>query len=105
MCGLCGALGSEGDWTDRPSVSGATATHRAQRLERVRAANFVLAQFGLALTDWQGAKYQVSSRTGRTEVVDNLPQVWQAAEQILGRTCDPLDPSLIARIEQIRLTG
>lgn len=103
MCGLCGVLGSEGDWTDRPAppVSGARATRRAQRLQRVRVVNVVLAQFGLDLADWQGAKYQLSSRTGRTEIVDNLAQVWQAAERILGRACDPLDPLLIARMEQL----
>ena len=75
---------------------------RARRLARVRAANLVLTQFGLTLADWEGAKYQFSSRTGRTEIVDNLAQVWQAAERILGRACDPLDPSVIARMEQIR---
>ena len=80
-------------------------TRRARRLARVRAANLVLTQFGLTLTDWEGAKYQLSSRTGRTEIVDNLAQVWQAAERILGRACDPLDASLIARMEQIRRTG
>ena len=107
MCGLCGVLGSEGDWTDRPapSVCGAPTTRRAQQLERVRAANFVLTQFGLTLADWQGTKYQLNSRTGRTEIVDNLMQVWQAAERVLGRACDPLDPWLVARMEQIRRTG
>ena len=65
------------------------------------AVNVVLAQFGLVLADWQGAKYQLSSRTGRTEVVDNFAQVWQAAERILGRACDPLDLSLVARMGQI----
>jgi hypothetical protein len=107
MCGLCGVLGSEGDWTERPaaSVSGAPTTRRAQRLERVRAANVVLTQFGLILADWQGAKFQLSSRTGRTEIVDNLTQVWQAAERILGRACDPLDPWLVARMEQVQRMG
>jgi hypothetical protein len=107
MCGLCGILGSEGDWTDAPrrAVSGAPATRRAQRLQRVRLTNSVLRQFGLVLADWQGSKYQLRSRTGRTELVDNLAQVWQAAERILGRACDPLDPLLIARMEQTEGMG
>ena len=104
MCGLCGVLGSEDDWTHSQAMplDGARSTRRAQRLHRVRVANVVLAQFGLDLADWQGAKFQLSSRTGQTELVDNLVQVWQAAERILGRACDPLDASLIARVEQIR---
>ena len=103
MCGLCGVLGNQANWTDGPPMpfSGARLTRRAQRLQRVRLVNIVLAQFGLALSDWQGAQYQLSSRTGRTEVVDNLAQVWQAAERILGQACDPLDPSLLARMERI----
>ena len=80
------------------------AAVRTRRLARVRAANLVLIQFGLTLADWEGANYQLSSRTGRTEIVDNLAQVWQAAERILGRACDPLDLSVIARMKQIRRT-
>ncbi len=107
MCGLCGVLGNEGDWTDAPAMpfSGARPTRRVQRLQRVRVVNIVLAQFGLVLSDWQGAKYQLSSRTGRTEVVDNLAQVWLAADRMLGRACDPLDLALVARMEQIEQTG
>jgi hypothetical protein len=107
MCALCGVLGGEGDWVDasRITIPAASLTRRAQRQERVRLANSVLRQFGLVLADWQGAKYQLANRTGRTELVDNLAQVWQAAERILGRACDPLDPALIARIEQSERTG
>ena len=100
MCGLCGALGIQGDWTDAAAtpLSG-TRTVRAQRLERVHVVNTVLKQFSLVLSDWEGAKYQLSTRTGRTEIVENLAQVWQAAERLLGRACDPLDPVLIERME------
>src|SRR5689334_5373126 len=84
MCGLCGVLGNGGDWTETPALraSSVVATRRGQRLERVRVVNIALAQFGLALADWQGSTYQLSNRTGRTEIVDSLAQVWQAAERI-----------------------
>ena len=63
MCGLCGALGIEGDWTDAAAtpLSGAR-TVRAQRLERVHVVNTVLKQFSLVLSDWEGAKYQLRSQ-------------------------------------------
>ncbi len=80
-------------------------TRRAERLHRVQVINIVLGQFGLSLRDWQGAQYQLSNCTGRTEFVDNLSQVWQAAERILGRACDPLDPSVIARMESMDRTA
>jgi hypothetical protein len=96
MCGLCGALGIDSDWTDAAATPLIGArTVRAQRLERVHVINMVLKQFSLVLSDWEGAKYQLSTRTGSTEIVENLAQVWQAAERLLGRTCDPLDPVLI----------
>jgi hypothetical protein len=31
--------------------------------------------------------------------------MWQATEHILERACNPLDPALIARIEQSERTG
>jgi hypothetical protein len=107
MCSLCGVLGAEGDWTEAstmPSLS-RLGTRRAERLHRVQVVNIVLGQFGLSLRDWQGAQYQLSNRTGRTEFVDNLSQVWQAAERILGRACDPLDSSVIARMERADQTA
>ncbi|HML06890.1 MAG TPA: hypothetical protein VK430_02020 [Xanthobacteraceae bacterium] len=71
----------------------------------MRIVNVVLAQFSLHVADWQGAKYQLTTRTGRTELVDNLAQVWQAAERIIGRACDPLEPALIARLDGIKRIG
>jgi hypothetical protein len=106
MCSLCGVLGAEGDWTEASTMASLNrlGTRRAQRLHRVQVVNVVLGQFGLSLRDWQGAQFQLSNRTGRTEFVDNLSQVWQAAERILGHACDPLDPSVIARVERLERT-
>ena len=66
MCALCGVLGGEGDWVDASGITipAASLTRRAQRQERVRLANSVLRQFGLALADWQGAKYQLAKSQG-----------------------------------------
>jgi hypothetical protein len=105
MCGICGILGDDGHWTDASgseAPAGAGRTRRAQRLYRVRLANAALASAALELADWQGSRYVLSSRTGRAELVDNLAQVWQAAERILGRALDPLDPRFIERLEKGR---
>jgi len=104
MCGLCGMLGGEVHWTDgAPSAgAGGTAaaqTRRAERLYRVALINAVFGHYGLALADWQGSSYLLSNRTGRTEIVGDLAQLWQAAERMLGRRCDPLDPTLVERLE------
>jgi hypothetical protein len=99
MCGLCGVLGGGDHWTDGQAIGGPT-TRRADRLRRVALANAVLGHYGLQMSDWQGVHYLLASRTGRTEIVDNPTHVWQAAEAILGRRCDPLDPALVERLER-----
>jgi hypothetical protein len=97
-------LGGEVHWTDgAPSVrargSAAMQTRRAERLHRVALVNAVLGYYGLALADWQGSSYLLSNQTGRTEIVGDLAQLWQAAERMLGQRCDPLDPVLVRRLE------
>jgi len=42
----------------------------------------------------------LSSRTGRSEIVDDLAHLWLAAERMLGHACDPLDPALIDKLER-----
>ena len=99
MCGLCGMLGGE-HWTEEAAGAGASAPRRAERLRRVGFANTVLVHYGLRLDDWQGSSYVLSSRTGRSEIVATLMDAWQAAERMLGRGCDPLEPALIERLER-----
>jgi hypothetical protein len=33
-------------------------------------------------------------------MVDHLGHLWANAEKLLGRPCDPLDPALLARLEE-----
>ena len=97
MCGLCGILGAGEHWTDR---SAEPPARRRERLERVRLVNNVLRHYGLRLDDWQGTSFLLTSRTGRTEIVDNLGALWPVAARLLGRRLDPLDPALIGALER-----
>jgi hypothetical protein len=97
-------LGGEDHWTDGPPRVDAPGravaqTRRAERLYRVVLINAVLEHYGLTLADWQGSSYLLSNRTGRTEIVGDLAQLWQSAERMLGRRCDPLDPALVEQLE------
>lgn len=102
MCSLCGVLGGRGHWTESSSSPEAFAsreadvTRRRERQERIRLANRILGHYGLKLTDFSGGAYVLSTRTGRSKIVDNIAEVWIAAEDMTGRGCDPLDPSLLA---------
>ena len=85
--------GDTGDGAERPRV-----TPARERQERVRLVNRVLDPLGLVLAEWAAASYVLRTRTGRSEMVPDLGSLWPAAERLLGRACDPLDPDLLARL-------
>lgn len=105
MCSLCGVLGGNEHWTDaaaRPGVftrNDSRLDRRRERLNRVIAANRMLSAFGLTLADWQGASFVLSTRTGKSEIIEDLGHLWPAAERLAGRVFDPLDDEFIARME------
>ncbi len=98
MCGLCGALGGAGDWTQGVASEAATSIpwqRRQARRERIAQACRVLRPFGLSLAEWQGSAMLLRSRTGATQIVRSLLDTWPAAERMAGRPLDPLDPALL----------
>jgi len=105
MCSLCGILGSNEHWTDavaRPGVftrNTERVDRRRERAKRVRIASRILTEFGMTLSDWQGSSFLLSTRTGKTEMVEDLGHLWPLAEKISGRVCDPLSRSLIDKLE------
>ena len=52
-----------------------------------------------------GTRKRRSTMRSSTLFPHNVAQVWQTAERRLGRPCDPLDPSLVARMKQIGQKG
>src|SRR5438034_4150243 len=104
MCALCGGLEREPHWTDRlqrddPDGGGA-ASWRQSREAQVALVNRILGQDGLEVRDWNGHVFVLSNRTGRSEIVPQLAAVWSAVERLWQCRCDPLDPALVARLEQ-----
>ncbi|MBA5800384.1 MULTISPECIES: hypothetical protein [Rhizobium] len=105
MCSLCGVLGGNEHWADavaRPGVFTRNVERidrRRERANRVRVANQVLAGFGMTLSDWQGASFVLATRTGKSEIIEDLGHLWPAAERLSGRICDPLNIDIIERME------
>ena len=94
MCGVCGSLGGEEHWSSgagRIQIE-AAPTRRAERAKRIRLINRVLAASRMTVTDWQGRFYLVAGPTGKQQVVDSLPHIWQAVQEMGGRSVDPLAP-------------
>jgi hypothetical protein len=106
MCGLCGVLGAAAHWTDAPAQSetlpgsALPPTRRQERYGRIALANRILRHYGLKLSDFQGQSYLLRSATGRQALVPDIVGIWAAAEKLAGRSCDPLEPNLIAALER-----
>jgi hypothetical protein len=58
----------------------------------------VLALYGLRLSEW-GGRFILTTRTGKSAVVEHFGTLWQEAERLLGRPCDPLDPGILDRLQ------
>jgi hypothetical protein len=107
MCGHCGILGDGSHWADGladgPGESPASAVpwlRRQARRQRVAAGNIVLRHYGLSLAAWQGPGFLLRSRTGATQIVTSLGDLWPKAERMAGIPPDPLDPSLLQALER-----
>lgn len=98
MCGLCGLFGGSAHWSEQPGLGGQRPPE-ALRRHRVEVANRLLAARGMKLAAWAG-RYTVSGPTGGMAVVDDLAQLWQAAETLGAGGFDPLDPDLLERLER-----
>jgi hypothetical protein len=113
MCVLCWQFLTADHWTeshigrdDSAMEKGDTATgdkreHIRRRDWRRRTAvlNHILGAYGLSVDDWQSRSYMLSDRKGGTLLVQNLGELWPAAEQLVGRCLDPLDPQLIDALQ------
>jgi hypothetical protein len=105
MCALCGVLGGNDHWTAPVKRDGVyvvgeePADRRRERRRRISEANLILGLFGLSLEDWPADSYILRSRTGKSEVVDNLAALWPTAEALAVWPLDPLDPKILDRRE------
>lgn len=104
MCGFCAVFSGVPHWTETASDAGDrdsdTGGHawRLARQRRLAVVNAVLTHFGCRVEDWMGGQFMVRSQRGRTEMVAQLPQVWQVVENIAQRRLDPLDPAFMAAL-------
>lgn len=62
--------------------------------------NNILEHYGCAVEDWAGSQYIVRSKSGKTAIVDHLPQLWMTVEDMTKRSADPLDPALLASLNR-----
>ena len=111
MCVVCWQLPTIRHWTeDREThtsdsqVAGGVQerNRRRDRLRRAQVLNRILGYYRLRVEDWEGAIYRLSDAKGSTTLVQDLGELWPAAEKLAGRRIDPLDPQLVAALHRDR---
>ncbi len=105
MCVLCGQIFTEIHWSERhldPELTSQGAgepLRRQSRHARVRLIGKVLAHYGLEVSDDLGAaNYVIGDHKGNRQIVASLAGLWPEAARLAGRTLDPLDDGLLARL-------
>lgn len=122
MCVLCGELISSFHWTDENyrgdksdsyeidenlrepnaliSANENARERKRARLKRVGLLNQILAFYGLKIGDWQGAKFVLCDKKGRSVIVNNLGDLWDKAQNLAKKKIDALDSNLLAFLNQ-----
>ncbi|MGL2517904.1 hypothetical protein ACOWN4_00435 [Helicobacter pylori] len=117
MCVLCGELISSFHWTDgtdenyggdenlrKPnaviSANENARERKRARLKRVGLLNQILAFYGLKIDDWQGAKFVLCDKKGRSVIVNDLGDLWDKAQNLAKKKMDALDSNLLAFLNQ-----
>lgn len=108
MCGLCGILTEAAEWSDTLVTGDADGDppppwlRRRMRRVRSETANRILRHYGLNLSDWQGSVFLLRASTGAVVEVAGLRDLWGKAAALAARDIDPLDTSLLARVNADR---
>lgn len=112
VCVLCGELITRLHWTDQSIDSDHSNTvivggddrrdEMRNRLRRVAIVDVVIGFYGLKLGDWNGIKYIISDKKGNTKIINNLSEIWFAADELLKSSINPLDPDLLLHLANLR---
>lgn len=96
MCMLCGALGVGRHWAEKDRDAPAL---RQERRLRIRLLNRLLRHYGMeARLSSRG--YLVGPKGRPSVEAGNLGGLWMEVERMRGRPCDPLDPALLAALDE-----
>lgn len=96
MCMLCGALGVGRHWAEKGRDDPA---RRQERRLRIRLLDRLLRHYGLA-AQLGGRGYLVGPAGRPAAEAGNLGGLWLEAERLRGRPLDPLDPALLAALDE-----
>lgn len=98
MCGLCGLIGEETDWTNALQSS---LPKRRERLRKIKILNLLIVPKRLTISDFQGMSYMVQAPTGRSSLATGLNQLFSEIESLSGQKIDVLGIDFLEYLETL----
>lgn len=88
MCGLCGLIAEQRDWSDGIAL---TVPKRQERYRKIKIINTIVKPYRVSVSDFQGINYLVQNQTGKASVVNGLSNLWEEVEAMTHQSIDVLD--------------
>lgn len=106
MCILCGEFVEQIHWTDMERKQLETVVvgehQRARKRSRdlrTKICNDLLKFYGITLREWNNSRFIMTNGKGKMAVLNDLGQIWQQAEEMIGHPVDPLNPKLLEKLK------
>ena len=99
MCGLCGVIAEQRDWSDGISKD---IPKRQERYRKIKIINQILKYYGVAVSDFQGVNYLIQNKTGKTAVANGLSALWNEVHMMINRDIDVLDDQFLDNLSGIK---
>lgn len=99
MCGLCGLIEEQTDWTDLPS----DLPRRQERQKRLSVVNKITKPLQVKVSDVQGVNFLVQTLTGKSALANGLNELWGQIESLTAKPIDVLDESYLDRLVYFNL--
>ncbi len=95
MCGLCGLIEEESDWTTGLSK----LPRRQERYQRLKLINQLVKPYRIQVFDVHGVNYLVQTPTGKQAMANGLGQLWGQIHTLTGKPIDVLDEHFLSILE------
>lgn len=99
MCGLCGLIEEQTDWTDLPS----DLPRRQERQKRLSVVNKIIKPLQVTVSDVQGVNFLVQTLTGKSALANGLNELWGQIDSLTAKPIDVLDESYLDRLVYFNL--
>lgn len=96
MCGLCGLIEEQSDWT----ASLSELPRRQERYKRLKFINKLTAPYRVQVSDVHGVNYLIQTLTGKQAIANGLDELWVQIFTLTGRQVDVLDDDFLGYLEQ-----